>query len=65
MQEIRDGRYPPEVLDVVDLIASSVRGEIAAARDRPTRAPGKGDIGGEGSRQHGLYLWGRIDQETR
>jgi len=60
MQEIRDGRYPPEVLDNMDLIVSNVRDVIAAARNRATRASGEGGVGDENQGSTGLYLWGWI-----
>ncbi len=53
MQGIKDGRYPPEVLNGMDLIAIKIKDEIAAARSRVTRALGEEGIGDEGPRQHG------------
>jgi len=51
MRDIRGGQYPSEVLDDVDLIASGVKEEIAAARGKAARIQGEGDIVDEESGQ--------------
>jgi len=47
-----------EILDSMDLIANNVRGVIAAARNKATRASGEGDIREEESGQHGAISMG-------